>query len=42
MAVESCIPVIPSKDLEKSLRLWVDGLGFSMGSEMRQDDKLIF
>jgi uncharacterized glyoxalase superfamily protein PhnB len=42
MPVESCIPVIPSQDLEKSLRLWVDGLGFSMSSEMRKDDKLIF
>lgn len=42
MAVESCIPVIPSKDLEKSLRLWVDGLGFSMSNEMRNQDKLIF
>jgi hypothetical protein len=42
MSVESCIPVIPSADLEKSLRLWVDGLGFSMSSEMRKDDKLIF
>lgn len=42
MAVESCIPVIPSADLEKSLRLWVDGLGFSMSSEMRNGDKLIF
>jgi uncharacterized glyoxalase superfamily protein PhnB len=42
MSVESCIPVIPSTDLERSLRLWVDGLGFSMSSEMRKDDKLIF
>ena len=42
MAVESCIPVIPSEDLEKSLRLWVDGLGFSMSNEMRAEDKLIF
>jgi hypothetical protein len=42
MPVESCIPIIPSADLEKSLRLWVDGLGFSMSSEMRKDDKLIF
>jgi uncharacterized glyoxalase superfamily protein PhnB len=42
MPVESCIPVIPSSDLEKSLRLWVDGLGFSTSSEMRKDDKLIF
>jgi uncharacterized glyoxalase superfamily protein PhnB len=29
-------------NLEKSLRLWVDGLGFSMSSEMPKDDKLIF
>jgi uncharacterized glyoxalase superfamily protein PhnB len=39
---ESCIPIIPSINLEKSLRLWVDGLGFSMSSEMRKDDRLIF
>jgi hypothetical protein len=42
MPVESCIPVIPSKDLEKSLRLWVEGLGFSTSSEMRKDGRLIF
>jgi hypothetical protein len=30
MTVKSCIPVIPSANLEKSLRLWVDGLGFEM------------
>jgi hypothetical protein len=42
MPVKHCIPVIPSADLEKSLHLWVDGLGFSMSSEMRKDDKLIF
>lgn len=42
MPVKSCIPVIPSKDLEKSLRLWVEGLEFSTTSEMREDDKLIF
>ncbi|HYL93278.1 MAG TPA: VOC family protein [Alphaproteobacteria bacterium] len=41
MPVESCIPIIPSADLEKSLRLWVDGLGFSTSSEMRKDGKLI-
>jgi uncharacterized glyoxalase superfamily protein PhnB len=41
MAVESCVPVIPSANLEKSLRLWVDGLEFSMISEMRNDGKLI-
>ena len=42
MSIESCIPIIPSANLEKSLRLWVDGLGFSMSSEMRKDGKLIF
>src|SRR3984885_8402911 len=42
MPVKYCVPVIPSADLEKSLRFWVDGLGFSMSSEMRKDDKLIF
>ena len=42
MFVESCIPIIPSANLEKSLRLWVDGLGFSMSSEMLKDGKLIF
>ena len=30
MLVDSCIPVIPSADLEKSLRFWVEGLGMSM------------
>ena len=40
--VESCIPVIPSQDLEKSLRLWVDGLGFSVVETMRSEDRLIF
>lgn len=38
----SCIPIIPSANLEKSLRLWLDGFGFSMSSEMRKDDRLIF
>jgi hypothetical protein len=42
MPVESCIPVIPSGDLEKSLRLWVEGLEFSIRSEMRDGGKLIF
>ena len=42
MSVESCIPVIPSADLEKSLHFWVDGLGFSMSSEMRKEGKLVF
>jgi uncharacterized glyoxalase superfamily protein PhnB len=42
MPVESCIPVIPSADLEKSLRFWVDGLEFSMSSEMHKNGKLTF
>ena len=42
MPVKYCVPVIPSADLEKSLRLWVDGLGFSASSEMRKDNKLVF
>jgi hypothetical protein len=42
MSIESCIPVIPSANLEKSLRLWVDGLGFATSSEMRNDDALVF
>lgn len=44
MSVESCIPVIPSKNIEKSLRFWVDGLGFEMnkGSAMLKDGKMIF
>jgi catechol 2,3-dioxygenase-like lactoylglutathione lyase family enzyme len=41
MPVESCVPIIPSADLEKSLRFWVDGLGFDVGSEMRAEGKLI-
>jgi hypothetical protein len=41
MSVKSCIPVIPSANLEKSLRFWVEGLGFSITSEIRKDDKLI-
>lgn len=43
MAIGSCIPIIPSADLEKSLRLWVDGLGFAVEMPMRDEqDKLIF
>lgn len=36
-----CIPVIPSTDLEKSLRFWVDGLGLSVDRVMRQDGRII-
>jgi catechol 2,3-dioxygenase-like lactoylglutathione lyase family enzyme len=41
MAVLSCIPVIPSADLEKSLRFWVDGLGLSVDRVMRQHGRLV-
>ena len=41
MLVESCIPVIPSADLEKSLRFWVEGLGLTMDRAMRQDGRLV-
>ena len=41
MTVESCIPVIPSADLEKSLRFWVEGLGLTMDREMRHEGKLV-
>ncbi|MGH8213312.1 MAG: VOC family protein [Rhodanobacteraceae bacterium] len=41
MLVESCIPVVPSADLEKSLRFWVDGLGLTMDRAMRQDGRLV-
>ncbi len=41
MVVQSCIPVIPSSDLEKSLRFWVDGLGLTMDRAMRHDGRLI-
>ena len=40
MTVRSCIPVIPSVDLERSLRLWVDGLGFTVYREMRAEHTL--
>jgi len=30
MQVESCMPVIPSAGLEKSLRFWMEGLGLTM------------
>ena len=41
MWVDSCMPVIPSADLERSLRFWVDGLGLTMDRAMRQDGRLI-
>ena len=42
MSLRSCIPVIPSADLDKTLRLWVEGLGFSLESEMREEGRLVF
>lgn len=41
MKIESCIPVIPSADLEKSLRFWVGALGLTMDREMRHEGRLI-
>jgi len=41
MTIKSCIPVIPSADLEKSLRFWVEGLGLTMDRAMRQEGRLI-
>src|SRR5215472_12526627 len=41
MLVVSCIPVIPSADLEKSLRFWVDGLVLSMDRAMWQGGRLV-
>jgi catechol 2,3-dioxygenase-like lactoylglutathione lyase family enzyme len=39
--VTSCIPVIPSADLEKSLHFWVEGLGLTVDREMRHEGRLI-
>jgi hypothetical protein len=42
MSVNSCIPIVPSADLERSLRLWRDGLGFDeTWWEQRRDGKLV-
>ena len=41
MLLQSCIPVIPSADLERSLRFWVDGLALTMDRAMRQDGRLV-
>jgi hypothetical protein len=43
MPFNSCIPIIPSADLEKSLRLWVEGLGFAAEMPMRDEQgKMVF
>jgi hypothetical protein len=39
--IRSCIPVIPSADLQNSLRFWVDGLGLTMDRVMRHDGRLV-
>jgi catechol 2,3-dioxygenase-like lactoylglutathione lyase family enzyme len=41
MYVEACVPVIPSGDLEKSLRFWVEGLGLEMERPMRVEGRLV-
>jgi hypothetical protein len=41
MLVESCIPIVPSEDLERSLRFWVEGLGLSMDRAMRRGNRLV-
>lgn len=41
MAVKYCLPVIPSADLEKSLRFWVEGLGLTADRKMEQAGKLV-
>lgn len=41
MTVESCIPVIPSADLERSLRFWVAGVGLKTDRELKSDGKLV-
>jgi uncharacterized glyoxalase superfamily protein PhnB len=42
MAVAACVPVIPSADLQKSLRFWIDGLGFTVQSDIRENETLLF
>lgn len=41
MAVLSCMPVIPSADIEKSLRFWVEGLGLSADRHIWQEGRLV-
>jgi hypothetical protein len=41
MKLISCIPVIPSANLEKSLLFWVEGLGLAMDREMRLEGRLV-
>lgn len=39
--MKSCIPIIPSADLEKSLRFWVEGLGLTMDRAMTHEGELV-
>jgi hypothetical protein len=41
VVVESCIPIVPSADLEKSLRFWVEGLRLSMDRAMHDEGRLV-
>lgn len=41
MKILSCIPVIPSANLERSLRFWVEGLGLVVDKEMKREGLLI-
>jgi hypothetical protein len=40
-SMQSCIPVVPSVDLEKSLRFWVEGLGLTVDRHMHRDGRLV-
>ena len=44
MSIKSCVPVIPSSDITRSLRFWIDGLGFHIAddSEMCEEGTLTF
>jgi catechol 2,3-dioxygenase-like lactoylglutathione lyase family enzyme len=41
MEIKFCLPVIPSLDLEKSIRFWVDGLGFTADQKMENEGRLV-
>jgi len=41
MTVKACVPVIPSLDLEKSLRFWAEGLGFIVDRKMEHEGRLV-
>ena len=41
MKLSYCIPVIPSANIEKSFRFWVEGLGLTIDKEMKREGRLI-